>query len=220
LVASRSEIDWPKSVVNDNVLSTKRAVEDCANAWAALWRKTYEENKMLDQKVVRGLRSLRLFATFLGVEAGVAMAQLPPINLTPLTAEQRAVYSVIFKEQRDLAVIGEMTSLLQLDPEDLACAKALALDDEPRAVHRLKPSDLPDGFTLSSRVWVPGGGRPSPRRVSEIRFSKDHLFAVVRYGVSCAPMCGWGRTVWLERSSNGAWPRSKRFAHCGGQKVS
>jgi len=117
------------------------------------------------------------------------------------------------------------------------CDKGLDLEPvSPSLVHRFRAQDLPQlgsdkivlvdpeqqtkeiaendpertiGKGRSIEDAVRNGFEHGLVTLGEIRFSKDHNFAIVAYGFRCGGLCGNGGTAVLEKK-DGAWQRKRQ----------
>ena len=120
---------------------------------------------------------------------------------------------------------------------DEGCAKGLDLEPvSPALLHRFRAQDLPQlgsdkivlvdpeqqtkeiaendpertiGKGRSIEDAVRNGFEHGLVTLSEIRFSKDHNFAIVAYGFRCGGLCGNGGTAVLEKK-DGVWQRKRQ----------
>ena len=124
------------------------------------------------------------------------------------------------------------TTPFALDGMDADCGKDLGLGAGPKGeVHRFRAEDLPKLAQSKVRLVDPDAQRKEVAEndpgkkiregssikdavahgfahglvtLGEIRFDKDHAYAVVWYGFTCGALCGNGATVILEKK-NGKW---------------
>ena len=176
-------------------------------------------------------------------EADKARVSEQRLSAEQLAVYQGLLSSWFGKDQIKLNLAAVTDPLLRSGPfgYDKSCVRGSDFEPEqPDIVHQIREEDLtllgpgqirlvpPETGRRDVQQNDPGDairqGKPVDAAVgngfkhglftlSEIRFSKDHLRAIVSFSFVCGGLCGNGSTMVMAKLKDGTW---KRIRSCGG----